>query len=138
MLLLALALIAPLTPVWASDDADVPDGDIPQSVDEATTIDAAAAYALWQKGVAFVDVRKDARWATGHIPNATHLYLDKGFSAESLAQVAQPDQEVVIYCDRGVLSSVAVETAVFWDYAKLYYFRNGMHAWSAAGYPVEK
>lgn len=111
----------------------------PEAVDGATTVDAAQAKALFDKGVAFVDVRSNKDWDAGRIPGAAHLELKKVFSDEALGKVVGKDKEVCIYCNgpKCLRSSEASVSAVGWGYKKVYYFRDGYPAWQTAGYPVE-
>ena len=69
----------------------------PKEVAGATTVDAAAAKALFDRGVKFVDARSDKFWRLGHIPGAVMLYR-KGLSEESLLEVAGKNDEVAFYC----------------------------------------
>jgi rhodanese-related sulfurtransferase len=110
----------------------------PLEVAGATTVDAATAKALFDRGVPFVDVRGEGSWANGHIPHAVHLDLKGEFTEAALAQVGGREEEVVIYCmgPRCLLSSEACEQAVAWGFRNVYYFREGFPAWKAAGYPV--
>ena len=110
----------------------------PLEVAGATTVDAATAKSLFDRGVAFVDVRGKGSWADGHVPGAVHLDLKEDFSAASLAQVVRRDEEVVIYCmgPRCLLSSEACKQAVAWGFRNVYFFREGFPAWKASGYPV--
>ena len=110
----------------------------PLEVAGATTVDAPTAKDLFERGVPFVDVRGEGTWANGHIPRAVHLDLKGDFTEAALAQVVGRDQEVVIYCmgPRCLLSSEACKQAVDWGFRKVYYFREGLPAWKAAGYPV--
>ncbi len=105
----------------------------------ATTVDAAAAKALFDKGVRFVDVRTNELWKVGHIPGATHLELFTAFKKDKLAKVASRDQPVVIYCAGPGCkrSSKACVKAVSWGFRKVYYFRTGFPAWKAAGDPSD-
>ena len=111
----------------------------PQTVDGATTIDAAKAKALFDDGVLFVDVRKDKDWAAGRIPDAEHLDVKSKYTEESLGQHAKKDDSVVLYCNGAscMRSSNASKKAVEWGYKNVYYFRLGFPAWKAAGYPAE-
>ncbi len=70
----------------------------PLSVEGATTIQAAKAKALFDRGVPFVDVRTNDLFEAAHIPGATHLNLFTSFNKANLLKVAAKDQEVVIYC----------------------------------------
>jgi len=111
----------------------------PTSVDGATTVDTAKAKELFDKGVIFVDVRKDKDWAAGRVPDAVHIELKKVLSEDTLSKEVKKDQEVVIYCngEKCMRSSKASAMAVGWGFSKVYYYRDGFPAWKAAGYPVE-
>ena len=105
----------------------------PETVPGATTIDATKAKALFDKGVVFVDVRNDADWEAGRIPDAVHLELKKVFTEASLGDVVPKDQEVVIYCNdpKCPRSSTAAAAAVAWSFTKVYYYRLGFPDWQA-------
>ncbi len=132
--LLVLPLIAALFAVSAVQ------ADSPTKVEGATTVDAATAKALFDRGVPFVDVRRGGDYSFGHIPRAVNLNLATAFGEAELAKAASKDQEVVIYCDGPTCnrSSRACEMAVSWGFKKVYYFRGGFPGWTAAGYPVEE
>lgn len=114
-------------------------GESPMTVDGAKTVNAAEAKALFDKGIKFVDVRKNADWDAGRIPGAQHIELKKKFSEDSLAKVIGKDQAVVIYCNGALCkrSSKASIKAVGWGFKQVYYFRDGFPAWQTAGYPAE-
>jgi TolB-like protein/class 3 adenylate cyclase len=64
----------------------------------ATTVNVSTAKVLFDRGVPFVDVRREFRWTQSHIPGAVHLEADSVFSKIELAKIVRKDQEVVIYC----------------------------------------
>ncbi len=70
----------------------------PLRVEGATTIQAAKAKTLFDRGVRFVDVRPDDQFEAAHIPGATHLDLFTAFNEANLLKVSAKDQEVVIHC----------------------------------------
>jgi len=111
----------------------------PTSVDGATSVSAAEAKALFDKGAAFIDTRKDKDWNAGRIPDAIHLDVKKALSEDSLAKEVKKGEAVVMYCngESCLRSSKGSAMAVSWGYSKVYYFRDGFPAWKAAGYPVE-
>jgi rhodanese-related sulfurtransferase len=113
--------------------------DSPTQVEGATTVDAATAKTLFDRGVLFVDVRGSDHYSAGHILGAVDLNLVTAFDEAALTKVASKDQEVVIYCDGPTCfrSSTACEMAVSWGFKKVYYFRDGYPGWKAAGYPVK-
>lgn len=111
----------------------------PEAINGAVTIDAPQAKKLFDRGVPFVDVRKNSDWEAGRIPGAKHVELKKIFSEPELQKVAQKDKEVVFYCNGAscMRSSKAAEKAVAWGFKKVHYFRLGFPSWQSAGYPVE-
>ena len=111
----------------------------PESVPGCTTVDAAAAKALFDKEAAFVDLRKENMWNNGRIPGAIWLDFKNAFTAETLQQEVSKDEAVVFYCSgvRCPRSAKASEKALAWGYGEVYYFRSGFPAWKNAGYPVE-
>jgi rhodanese-related sulfurtransferase len=111
----------------------------PQSIDGAVTLDTAEAKAMFDREVAFVDVRKDSDWDAGRIPGAIHLDIKSKFSEESLAGEIEKGESVVIYCNGAscMRSSDASAMAVGWGFTRVHYYRDGFPAWKAAGNPVE-
>ena len=111
----------------------------PQSIDGAVTVDTAEAKAMFDREVAFVDVRKDSDWDAGRIPGAIHLDIKSKFSEESLAGEIEKGESVVIYCNGAscMRSSDASAMAVGWGFSRVHYYRDGFPAWKAAGNPVE-
>lgn len=119
---------------------DVPAAEVtPETVAGATTIDAAKAKELFDTGAVFVDPRNDADFEAGRIPGAEHLDLNGQLSAETLAEVVGKEEPVVFYCngEKCSRSPDACEKAVGWGWKQVYFFRTGLPAWKAAGYPVE-
>ncbi len=111
----------------------------PIEVAGATTVDPARAKSLFDRGVPFVDVRTVGRWEDGHIPDAVILDPEKNeFTEAALSELVAKDQEVVIYCmgPRCLRSSRACAKAVGWGFEKVYYLREGLPGWQAAGYPI--
>jgi tetratricopeptide (TPR) repeat protein len=119
----------------AGQEAEVSPTEIPG----ATTVDAADAKTLFDRGVPFIDVRADGDRSLGHVLGDIHLNLDDAFGKESLGAVVGKDQEVVIYCmgPRCLRSSQACAKALSWGFTQVFYFREGFPAWKAGGYPVE-
>lgn len=111
----------------------------PQSIDGAVTLDTVEAKAMFDREVAFVDVRKDSDWDAGRIPGAIHLDIKSKFSEESLAGEIEKGESVVIYCNGAscMRSSDASAMAVGWGFTRVHYYRDGFPAWKAAGNPVE-
>ena len=70
----------------------------PNEVAGATTIDAAKAKLLFDRGAKFVDVRGADLWRAGRIPGAKQLDWSTDFNRPNLIRVAAKSDEVVIYC----------------------------------------
>lgn len=121
------------TTAWAEDQVS------PLNVDGATTINTIKAKALFDEGVAFIDVRKDKDWAAGRIPDAIHIELKKKLNEISLGENVKKDEKLVLYCngESCMRSSKATTMAVGWGFTKVYYYRDGFPAWKGASYPVE-
>ena len=134
--LLALLLPLLILPVTVTHAAKK---ESPVSVDGATTVSTADAKQLFDQGAVFVDVRSSQDWEAGRIPCSKHLELKKGFTAETLGEVAQPGQKLVIYCNSTgcMRSAQACEKAIEWGYSQVYYYRLGYPDWQSNGYAVE-
>jgi len=111
----------------------------PESVAGAVTVSTAEVKKLFDQGAIFIDVRSEQDWEAGRIPGSKHLELKKVFNQDSLLEIAQPDQPIVIYCNSlGCLrSSQACQKAVEWGYKKVYYYRMGYPEWQTDGYAIE-
>jgi hypothetical protein len=89
--------ILPATWVLAGGHYDLVSGtEGNYEVKGASTLDVDTAKTLFDRGVPFVDVRKNWPWNEGHIPGAVHLLA---ISEAELSKIVSKDQEVVIYCD---------------------------------------
>ncbi len=115
----------------------------PTEVEGTTTVDEAAAKALFDRGVPFVDVRRASIYYDGHIPGAVNLHWVGKFTETALDKITTKDQEDVIYAwhyrdgpwyER---SSETCKKAGSWGFKKVCYFRAGYPGWKSAGYPSE-
>jgi rhodanese-related sulfurtransferase len=100
-------------------------------VDQITPHDAAAEL---ERGALLVDVREEDEWEAGRIAGALHVPL-----AELAARLGEldPTRRTVFVCRVGSRSDVAAGVATragFGDAANL---AGGLHAWWAAGLPLE-
>lgn len=111
----------------------------PMSIPGAKSVTAKEAKGLFDKGVAFIDVRKDKDWKAGRVLDAIHINLKTVFSKKALLKEIKLDEKVVIYCngETCMRSSKASAKAVKWGFTHVFYFRDGFPAWKKNGYPVE-
>jgi rhodanese-related sulfurtransferase len=127
--LFGFLLLAPLATVWAADGA--------------TKVDISEAKALHDKGVLFVDVRRESSFRYKHIPSAQNLAVfGKKFDEPNLSALVAKDKPVVFYCncksDQCNLSPLAANDAVKMGFKKVYYLKAAIDGWSKAGYAVQK
>lgn len=131
--LLLATLLLPLSNAIAAKKVS------PEHVSGATTINTIEAKKLFDQGAIFLDVRSNRDWEAGRIPGSKHLELKKVYSQETLAEIASPQDTLVIYCNSTgcTRSSKASKKAVLWNYKNVYYYRLGFPDWLANGYAIE-
>lgn len=111
----------------------------PEAVPGATTVDTIQAKKMFDHGAIFLDVRSNRDWEAGRIPGSKHLELKKVYSQDTLAEIANPSDTLVIYCNSTgcMRSSKACKKAVDWGYKNVYYYRLGFPDWQTHGYAIE-
>lgn len=98
------------------------------------TIAARDAEALIAKGeVDVVDVREPHEWATGHVPGARLVPLER---LRADVDAARLGSKVLFVCERGGRSLHAAEVAEANGSAEVYSLDGGTQAWRAAGLPI--
>lgn len=70
----------------------------PKEVAGATSVDAAAAKALFDRGVKFVDVRGARYYRVAHVPRAVVFDAVTELTEANFSKVAAKDEEIVVYC----------------------------------------
>ena len=96
-------------------------------------ITPAQAYAKYQQGVFFLDVRTQDEWNQFHITRSTLIPLDQ---LQSRLSELSKDQEIVVICLSGHRSQSGVTTLQQAGFRHVSYLGGGLQAWLAAGYPV--
>jgi rhodanese-related sulfurtransferase len=103
------------------------------------------AWASFQAGVPFLDARRSAEFAEGHIAGAwcTPVWeadLDDRLLSFKAARRPGPEDPIVIYCSGGDCRDSHLLAAKLLDqgYSHLLIFRDGFPAWVAQGHPVLK
>lgn len=110
----------------------------PLHVQGSKLVDSKEAYALYNQGVKFIDVRPMKFVRFGKIKDAHHLYVGV-MTAQNIGNVVAKNEGVVIYCN-GVgcpLSAEAIVKMAAWGYSKIYYYRDGFPAWKHYNLPIE-
>lgn len=99
-------------------------------------IDAEATKTLIEKGgMVVVDVREQAEWQQGHIPESVHIPL--GTLMSRPRELLQQDG-IIFVCAEGLRSAVACEVAAAIGKRQLYNLEGGTRAWHQHGYPLTR
>ena len=143
MLLLLAGWITLTAPMWGIEWGLPVSSGAPQASTKFTLVDAQALKNSLDQGGAFVliDVRSPAEFAAGHIPTAVNRPL--GHSPRLGSDHQEQRVWVVNYCagssDRDYSPCArAIEQALQSGSQQVYSFKEGMTAWLAQGYPVER
>jgi hydroxyacylglutathione hydrolase len=83
-----------------------------------------------------VDVRSDAEWRTGHMPDAMHI--EAGRITESAATRVPRDRTVVLHCSASNRATVGMSLLERLGYRDLMVLDTGFGNWREAGYEVVK
>ena len=84
-----------------------------------------------------VDVREDAEWAMGHLPNAIHL--GKGVIERDIEQrVPDTAAKVILYCGGGFRSALAADNLQKMGYTNVESMDGGWKGWLDAGLPTAR
>jgi rhodanese-related sulfurtransferase len=97
-------------------------------------ITPAQAYAKYQQGVFFLDVRTQAEWDQFHLQNSTLIPLDQ--LPNRLSELPK-DKEIVVVCLSGHRAQSGAITLQQAGFTQVSYLNGGLQAWTAAGYQVE-
>ncbi|HEY0871940.1 MAG TPA: rhodanese-like domain-containing protein [Vicinamibacterales bacterium] len=80
-----------------------------------------------------LDVRSQAEWESGHIPNATHIPL--GELASQLDRLS-PDRPLIVHCQGGTRSAIAASILQARGFRDVTNLPGGFNEWRNAGQPV--
>lgn len=121
----------------------------PMKIDGGTMVDTSKAKALFDKGAIFVDARVAAEYAEKHIKGAQSIVykethkkvakLDPADSFDLKKLPADKSKALVFYCNgspcwRGYK---AADASIKAGYKNVNWYRDGIPAWEAKGYPTE-
>jgi rhodanese-related sulfurtransferase len=100
-----------------------------------TEISPAQAYAKYQQGAFFLDVRSQDEWNQGHIARSTLIPLDN--LQDRLSELPR-DQDIVVVCLSGVRSKEGAAILRQAGFTRVTCITGGIQAWVSAGYPIEQ
>ncbi len=85
------------------------------------------------KRLQLLDVRSPDEWASGHIPNARHVFL--GELREHLGKLKKT-KPTAVYCDSGYRASIATGILQQAGFSRVCNIPGSWQAWTEAGFPV--
>ena len=91
------------------------------------------AYAKYEDGTFFLDVRTPEEWVDYHAPNSTLIPLD---DLEARVNEVPSDQEVVVVCRSGNRSQIGRDILKQAGHTQVSSMAGGLKTWQAAGYPI--
>ena len=84
--------------------------------------------------VYIVDVRRQAEWDEGHVPQATYSFLGTLF--DNVRELADRNKPIVFQCRSGARSAVACSIAQASGVKNVINLEGGIVGWQRSGYPV--
>ena len=106
----------------------------PTSGASSVGITPAQAYAKYQQGIFFLDVRTQDEWNQFHLQNSILIPLDQ--LPNRLSELPK-DKEIVVVCLSGHRAQSGVAILQQAGFTQVSYLSGGLQAWTSAGYPVE-
>jgi len=97
-------------------------------------ISPAQAYAKYQQGAFFLDVRSQDEWDQFHITGSTPIPLDQ---LQNRLSELPKDQDIVVVCLSGHRSQSGVNILQQGGFKRVSCLSGGLQAWTLAGYPVQ-
>jgi rhodanese-related sulfurtransferase len=127
--LLAVAVLASLFAVIANELRLKSQG--------LTSVTAAMAVHLINKGATILDVRSADQYAGGHIVNSRHVEL-AAVEADPASLKKSKDKIVLTVCDNGTAASRAANALRKAGFESVFSLKGGLCAWRADNLPVVK
>lgn len=97
-------------------------------------ITAAQAYAKYQQGAFFLDVRKQEEWDQYHIAGSTLIPLDQ---LKDRVNELPRDKDIVVVCRSGRRSQSGASILQKAGFTHVSSMSGGLQTWKAAGYPTQ-
>lgn len=97
-------------------------------------ITPAHAYAKYQQGTFFLDVRSQDEWNQFHISGSTLIPLDQ---LQNRLSELPGNEDIVVVCRSGRRSQSGVTILQQAGFSRISSLSGGLQAWTAASYPVQ-
>ena len=101
----------------------------------ATALDTLTATRLINDGALVLDVRENAEFAAGHLPNARHIPLSE---LDKRAGELPANKALLLCCATGQRSGKAAASLRKAGRDKVFNLEGGLQSWRQAGLPVVK
>jgi phage shock protein E len=101
---------------------------------QSVEITPAQAYAKYQQGAFFLDVRTQDEWNQGHIPGSTLIPLEQ--LQNQLSELPK-GKDIVVVCLTGHRSLTGVTILQQAGFKHLSCLSGGLQAWMNANYPIQ-
>ena len=98
-------------------------------------ISPAQAYAKYQQGAFFLDVRSQDEWNQFHIARSTLIPLDQ---LQNRLNELPKNQDIVVVCLSGHRSQSGIAILQQAGFTRVSYLSGGLQAWMDANDPIEK
>jgi len=100
------------------------------------TIEQAKILIEEKSELVIVDVRTIAEYEEGHIEGSLNICV--GCDPENILDHLNPEDEILLYCQSGLRSAIALRILFENGYSTVYNMQEGISAWIDAGFPVVK
>jgi rhodanese-related sulfurtransferase len=100
----------------------------------AKEISVSDAYAKYQNGAFFLDVRTQDEWNEFHAPNTTLIPLDQ---LSARLNELPKDKDIVVVCRAGDCSQQGRDILLNAAFTRVTSMQGGLAEWRASGYPIE-
>lgn len=93
-----------------------------------------ATLLINQEGAVAVDVRSDSEYQSGHLPGALFVPLERIPGDKALEKLT--DRPIILYCESGARSAVAVKRLRRAGFTRVYHLVGGLIEWRKANLPL--
>ena len=96
-----------------------------------------ATLLINREDAAVIDIRDQAEYSKGHIPNSRHIPVAE-FERRSTELEKLKSRPLIVYCATGARSGAAISALRKAGFEKLFNLRGGLLEWEKAGQPVSR
>ncbi|MDH6641578.1 rhodanese-related sulfurtransferase [Ralstonia sp. GP73] len=129
--LLAVAIVSGLLLLWAPIQRRIAGGG------GAKVGASAATQLINRRNAVVVDVRENAEYAAGHLPQAKHAPLGE-LAGKAAGLAKNKETPIILVCQTGQRAGRAQAVLRQAGYSEVYSLEGGLAAWQQAGLPVVK